>query len=82
MIGFGYFLNDVEIVSDTLGFVLANAGGSDSSPTLSNLVVFNPSTGAVIQTLPLHLPHTSASPLFDSNAAPVPGNAFTQSDRV
>ena len=78
-IGFGYFLNDIEIVSDTLGFALVNAGGSDSVPTLSNLLVFNPTSGALLQTLPLHLPFASTSPLIDSSGAQVPGNQFLQS---
>ena len=37
-IGFGYFLNDLSIANDHTGFVLASAGGSDSSPTCSNTV--------------------------------------------
>ncbi len=77
-IGFGAFLNDVLIVSDTLGFALANAGGSDSVPTLSNVVAFNPASGAVLQTLDLAQPYLSPIPLFDSTGAPVPGGTFVQ----
>lgn len=78
-IGFGYFLNDLHIVNDTLGFALANAGGSDSAPTLSNLIVFNPTTGALLQTVPLHLLHVASSQILDSTGLPVLGNEFVQS---
>src|SRR5207244_3073860 len=37
-IGFGFFLNDLLVATDHLGFALANAGGSDSVPACSNLV--------------------------------------------
>jgi len=78
-IGFGYFLNDIHIASDTLGFALVNAGGSDSAPTLSNLIVFNPTTGALIQTLPLHLSHITSPLSADSTGLPIPGGQFVQS---
>lgn len=78
-IGFGYFLNDIHIVNDTLGFALVNAGGSDSAPTLSNLVVFNPSSGTLLQTLPLHLVYSASSQILDSTGLPVLGSQFVQS---
>jgi len=78
-IGFGFFLNDVHIVNDTLGFVLANAGGSDSEPALCNLVAFNPTTGALVQTLNLAVPYITPDTLFDSTGLPLPGGAFRQS---
>ncbi len=78
-IGFGFFLNDVLVVNDTLAFVLANAGGSDSSPTLSNVVAFNPSSGSVLQTLDLAQPYLSPGPIADSTGTPLPGGAFRQS---
>jgi len=78
-IGFGYFLNDILLVNDTLGFVLVNAGGSDSSPALSNLVAFNPTTGVLVQTLPLTQIHVAPTPIFDSTGMPVAGNRFLQS---
>lgn len=78
-IGFGFFLNDLAVVSSSLGFVLANAGGSDSAPACSNLVVFDPTTGAVRQVVDLANPVAGQGPLFDSSGAPVPGDTFTQS---
>ena len=76
-IGFGFFLNDVAIVGDHVGLVLANAGGSDSSPTLSDLVVFDPMTGAILQVVNLANPYSKAG-LFDSSGAPVPLGGFIQ----
>lgn len=77
-IGFGFYVNDLEVVSDTLGFALVNAGGSDSVPTLSNLVVFDPTAGAVLQVLDLALEvPTLGHP--DSDGAAVPGPTFRQS---
>ncbi|MDJ0973206.1 MAG: hypothetical protein QNJ98_01940 [Planctomycetota bacterium] len=78
-IGFGYFLGEIHIVSDTLGFVLVNAGGSDSDPSLSNLVAFDPTTGTLTQVLNLANVFTAGFPLFDSTGAAVPDNAFVQS---
>lgn len=78
-VGFGYFLNDLLIVSDRLGFVLVGAGGSDSAPTLSNVVAFDPTTGTLLQTLDLANPYVSPTPLIDSRGGVVPGNTFVQS---
>ncbi len=79
-VGFGFFLNDVLIVSDTLGFVLVNAGGSDSAPTLSNVVAFNPTTGVVRQVFNLAVPYITPGPLFDSAGGPLPaGTQYVQS---
>ena len=81
-IGFGYFLNDVSIATDHLGFVLANAGGSDSVPTCANVVVFDPTTGAIRQTVDLALAYSApagAAPLLDSKGVTVPGQTFVQS---
>ncbi len=77
-IGFGFFLNDLLIVSDTLGFVLVNAGGTDTEPALCNVVAFNPTTGQVLQALDIAKPYISVNALLDSTGAPVPGNAFRQ----
>jgi hypothetical protein len=77
-IGFGFFLNDLCVVSDRLGFVLANAGGSDSVPTCSNLVVFDPTAGDVIQTVNLANPYATGGGLVDSAGNVVPGGTFTQ----
>jgi hypothetical protein len=70
-VGFGFFLNDLLVVDDRVGFALANAGGSDSTPALSNLVVFDPTTGAVTQVVDLANPVSGAG-LLDSTGAPVP----------
>lgn len=77
-IGFGFYLNDLEVVDDRLGFVLVNAGGSDSAPPLANLVVFDPTSGLVRQVVNLAQPFTDAQPLLDSAGTPAPGNTFTQ----
>ncbi len=78
-VGFGYFLDDLTIVSPSLGLVLVNAGGSDSTPTLTNLVAFNPTTGQVRQVVDLARPYVTAGLTFDSAGAPVPVGGFTQS---
>lgn len=78
-IGFGFFVNDVLIVNDTLGFVLVNAGGSDTAVGLCNVVAFDPTTGTVRQVLDIALPYLSGAPLFDSNGLPLPGGMFRQS---
>jgi len=78
-IGFGYFVNDVLVRAPDLAFALVNAGGSDSSPTLSNIVVFNPTSGALRQVLNLASLYTGGGPLFDSTGLPLPGNRFLQS---
>jgi hypothetical protein len=75
--GFGFFLNDVAIADASLGFVLANAGGSDSTPTLSNLVAFDPVTGSIRQVVNLANPCTATGRL-DSAGVPVPVGGFTQ----
>jgi hypothetical protein len=77
-IGFGAFLNDVRVVADDLGFVLANAGGTDSSPALANLVVFDPTTGAIRQVVDLATEVTGPGPLYDSAGGRVPGDRFRQ----
>jgi hypothetical protein len=76
-IAFGFFVNDLRVVSDSLGFALVNAGGSDSAPTCSNLVVFDPSTGDLRQVVDLANPFPAAG-LVDSQGAAVPGQTFTQ----
>lgn len=78
-IGFGFYLNELEVVDSRLGFILANAGGSDSSPPLSNLLVFDPRTGQVRQTVNLVRGYASADTLLDSAGGVVLGNAFQQS---
>ena len=77
-IGFGFYVNDIAVADDTLAFALVNAGGSDSLPSLSNLVVFNPATGSVLQTLNLAQTFTNGGPLMDSAGGLAPGNAFVQ----
>ena len=77
-IGFGYFVNDLLVVDDTLAFVLVNAGGSDSGPTLSNVIAFDPSTGVVRQTFDLATIIAPATWPTDSTGAAVPGGAFHQ----
>jgi hypothetical protein len=78
-IGFGFFLNEIRIVGEHLGLVLANAGGSDSTPALSNLIAFDPTNGIVLQTVNLAVPFSTPAPLTDSSGAPVPGGTFLQS---
>jgi hypothetical protein len=77
-IGFGFFLNDLVIVNERLGFVLANAGGSDSSPTLSNVVAFDPTTGALKQVVNLAQPFQNGGVLLDSSGAAAAGQTFVQ----
>lgn len=77
--GFGFYLNDLAVPADDLGFVLANAGGSDSVPTLSNLVVFDPTSGTLRQLVNLATTVAGVGPILDSAGAPVPGDAFVQS---
>jgi hypothetical protein len=76
-IGFGFFLGDIEIVSDELGFVLVNAGGSDSDPALSNLVAFDPTRGTVLQTVDLAFLQP-AQGATDSHGNAVPLAGFRQ----
>ncbi len=79
-IGFGFFVNDLAVASPTLGFALVNAGGSDTRPNLSNLIVFNPSTGAIVQVVNLAIPYSdSTTQLVDSNGAYVNSSTFMQS---
>lgn len=78
-IGFGFFLNDIQIVSDTLGLALVNAGGSDSAPGLCNLIAFDPTSGIVLQTLDIATEYQGSGPLFDSTGLPLPGDRFRQS---
>lgn len=78
-IGFGFFLNDLLVTDARTGFVLASAGGSDSVPACSNLVVFDPTAGTLRQVVDLAIPFTSGAPLLDSTGAAVPGQRFTQS---
>lgn len=78
-VGFGFFLNDLTVVNDRLGFVLVNAGGSDSTPALSNLVAFDPTGGTVLQVVDLVNPAAYQPGLFDSSGAPVPTTGFLQS---
>ena len=77
-IGFGAYVNDLAVASDDVAFALVSAGGSDSDPALSNLVVFDPLRGTVVQVLDLATTVPSAG-LLDSAGAPVPGTAFRQS---
>ncbi|MDF1702660.1 MAG: hypothetical protein P1V36_16040, partial [Planctomycetota bacterium] len=78
-IGFGYFLGDLTIVSPSLGFVLANAGGSDSTPTLSNLIVFDPTRGTIRQVVDLANAYAIAGLTFDSSGNAIQDAAYTQS---
>ena len=76
-IGFGFFLNDLIVVNERLGFVLVNAGGSDSTPALSNVIAFDPTTGALKQVVNLARTFQNGTPLPDSAGTPVP--SFVQS---
>lgn len=78
-IGFGFFTNEVRVMTPTLGLALVNAAGSDSAPSLSNLVVFNPTTGTVRQVVNLSNTYNPRVPLVDSTGAAVPGGSFIQS---
>jgi hypothetical protein len=77
-IGFGAFVNDLAVAGDDVAFALVNAGGSDSDPALSNLVVLDPTRGAVVQVLDLATLVPTDGRL-DSTGAPVPGPTFRQS---
>lgn len=76
-VGFGFFLNDLEVASSRLGFVLVNAGGSDSTPTLANLVAFDPLAGTVLQTVDL-AQTVPAGGRTTSTGQALPGDAFRQ----
>lgn len=78
-IGFGFYLNEMEVITTRMGFVVVNAGGSDSTPPLSNLLLFDPATGQVVQTVNLCRGYASPDTLYDSAGGTVPGNAFLQS---
>lgn len=78
-IGFGFFVNDLLVATPTLGLALVNAGGSDSAPGLSNLVVFDPSAGTIRQVVQLANVFSLPGTLLDSTGAAVAGNAFVQS---
>ena len=78
-IGFGYFVNDLLVIGDRLGFALVNAGGSDSAPGLSNLVVFDPLAGTLLQVVNLANPFRDGSALLDSNGDALPSDGFRQS---
>lgn len=77
-IGFGAYVNDLAVASDEVGFALVSAGGSDSDPALSNLVVFDPTRGVVVQVLDLATSVPAAGGT-DSTGAPLPGATFRQS---
>jgi hypothetical protein len=76
-IGFGFYANDLLVAKRHLGFLLASAGGSDSVPALSDVVVFDPATGAVRQTVALTNPVTVPGAV-DSSGTPVPPAGFVQ----
>lgn len=78
-VGFGFFLNDLLIASPRLGFAIVNAGGSDSVPTLSNLVAFDPQTGSVLQVVDLATTLTPGGPVIDSTGTPIGSSSFVQS---
>ncbi len=78
-IGFGFFVNEVLVVDEHLGLVLVNAGATDAAGTLSNLVAFDPTTGALRQVVNLANRMELAAPLVDSRGNAAPGNRFVQS---
>ncbi len=78
-IGFGYFVNDLLVIGDRLGFALVNAGGSDSSPGLSNLIVFDPLAGTLLQVVNLANPFRDGTTLLDSNGDALGTGGFQQS---
>ena len=78
-IGFGFFLNDILIAEDRLGFALVNAGGSDTAPTCSNVVVFDPKSGGIRQVVDLATLVPAPGAGLDSAGTPVPGGIFRQS---
>lgn len=77
-IGFGAFVNDLRVLSDDVGLALVSAGGSDSVPTLANLVVFRPTTGEIRQVIDLAREVPSGG-RPDSTGAALPGPTFRQS---
>ncbi len=77
-IGFGCYLNDLEIASDHLGFALVNAGGSDTDPTLSDLVAFDPTRGVVLQVVDLATVVPSQG-RADSDGGTLPASGYRQS---
>ena len=77
-IGFGFFLGEMVIVHDQLGFVLANAGFSNSPVLVANVLAFNPTTGQVLQAFDIANTYNSPVTLTDSAGAPV--DAFVQSN--
>lgn len=79
LIGFGYYLNDLLVLDDSLAFVLANAAGSDGGPVLSNLVAFNPSTGEVLQVVNLAWEIQAGAAWVDSSGRASPSAALRQS---
>lgn len=76
-VGLGFFVGEIEVVAPTLGFVLVGAGGSDSSPPLSNLVAFDPTAGQIVQVVDLTHPLPAAG-REDSSGQPVPAEGFRQ----
>jgi hypothetical protein len=77
-LGFGFYVNDLAVVDDRVGFALVNAGGSDSVPALSNVVVFDPTAGAVTQVVNLANRVSPPAGLLDSSGAPVPAGGWVQ----
>lgn len=78
-IGFGYFANDLVVMHGGLAALLVSAGGSDTVPTLSNLLVFDPTSGTVLQTVDLANPYPALTGATDSVGLPVPSGGFLQS---
>lgn len=78
-IGFGFYLNDMVLASDRLGFVLVNAAGSDGGPVLSNVVAFDPTAGTVLQAVNLAWEISTGAPWVDSSGATSPSPALRQS---
>ncbi len=78
-VGFGFFVGDLLIAGETLGFALVNAGGSDSSPALANLVVFDPSAGRIRQVVSLAHVLPDDGQYVDSEGRDVPDTGFVQS---
>lgn len=78
-IGFGFYVNDLLVVDEHLGFLLVNAGGSDSPVALSNLVVFDPTTGELRQRVNLATEMASAAALVDSGGTAAANGRFVQS---
>ena len=78
-VGFGFFVNDLLVVSETLAFAVVNAGGSDSSPALANLVAFDPTAGEILQVVDLAQQHPDDGMFVDSSGNDVPNGGFVQS---